>query len=338
MSAAKFLETRKPAWDELESLLKAAGRKGSAGLTDEQLYRVTRLYPAVAVDVARARMLKIDPLTQAHINQLAIAAHGMLYRRRHSRPAKAVWRFFGHDYPRLFRRLWAYILLATVIFLVGALGAYAAVRADPDTARLFVPQGLDVQDSGQVTAEDISERYRRAPKTFMAGMITTNNIQVSFFAFALGALAGVGTCWVLLTNGMMLGGFVGHFANHELTYEVCSFLIPHGALEIFAILVAAAAGLRMGLSLAVPGSQTRLASLRAGAREAVLLVLGTIPMFIVAGCIESFVTPSYLSGGTKISIGLLVLATAMAYLLGSGRSAWASAAPEGRAATGAAAT
>ena len=102
-----------------------------------------------------------------------------------------------------------------------------------------------------------------------------NNISVAFHAFALGISAGLGTCYVLLVNAMMLGGFAGHFANHGLSYPLWSFLAPHGVLEIFAILVSAAAGLRLGLSLAVPGRLTRRASLRIGAREAVLLFENT---------------------------------------------------------------
>jgi len=338
MNAAWFLETRGPAWKQLEMLLKTAGRKGAAGLTDEQLHQLTRLYPAVAVDVARARMLNIDARTQTRINRLAIAAHGMLYRRRRVRAGRAMLRFFRYDYPQLFRRLGAHVLLATAIFLIGAVVAYVSVRVDPDTARLFVPGGLDIVDSESVTAEDISERYRMMPGSIMAGAITTNNIQVAFYAFALGIALGLGTGWVVLTNALMLGGFVAHFVNHGLGYEVCSFLTPHGALEIFAILVAAGAGLRMGLSLAVPGGQTWMASLKVGAREAVLLVLGTIPMFILAGAIESYVTPSYIPNGAKILVGLAALGTTLAYLLTVGHPIAAPKSQKRPAATAAAST
>ena len=315
MTPARFLETRRPAWDRIRELTTKAGRRGPGALSDEELHDLTRLYPAVAVDVAKARMYGIDPATQRRINQLAIAAHGLLYRRRHTKLRKAVWRFFRSDYPRLFRRLWVYMALATAIFAASTVGAYVTVRARPSTAYLFVPEGLDVSGPADVTAEDVSERYRLMPKPTMASAITFNNISVAFYAFALGITAGLGTCYVLLINSMMLGGFFGHFANHGLSYVCYSFLVPHGALEIFAILISAAAGLRLGLSLAVPGKFTRKASLKAGAREAVLLVLGTIPMFVIAGIVESFVTPSYLSGATKIVIGVSIWVTVLGYLL-----------------------
>ena len=166
---------------------------------------------------------------------------------------------------------------------------------------------------------DISERFRRAPQTVMAAGITTNNISVAFNVFALGITAGLGTCLLLLYNAVMLGAFVAHFDVHGLTYALWSFIAPHGILEIMAILVAAGAGLRLGLSLALPGDVTRLASLRRGAKEAVLLVLGTIPMFVVAGAIESFVTPSHLPGGVKIIVGVAAGGMALYYLLAVGR-------------------
>lgn len=319
MTPARFLDTRREIWARLESLAAKAAGQGLRKLTDEEFHELTRLYPAVAVDVARARMYKVDDATQRRVNQIAIAAHGVLYRRKSSRSLPAIWRFFRYEYPGLFRRQWGFVTLAAAIFVVGMLGTYVATRIMPSYAYLFVPRGLDVSGAREVTSEDISERFRQMPNSPMAAGIMTNNISVAFVAFALGITAGLGTCYILLANAMMLGGFAGHFANHGLSYPLWSFLAPHGVLEIFAILVAAAAGLRMGLSLVAPGSMTRSASLRAGAREAVLLVLGTIPMFLIAGFIEGFITPSNLPGAAKILLGITVAAAVIAYLMLGGR-------------------
>jgi len=319
VTPARFLETRQPVWDRLEALLARTRRRGVAALSDDQIHQLSRLYPAVAVDVARARMYRLDPATQRRINQLAIAAHGLLYRRRNAQPLKAIRRFFRWEYPRLFRRLWPYVTLAAVIFFVSALGAYVSVGLRPSNVYILFPGRIDISDQVGLTKEDISERFRRMPGSPMAAFITTNNIKVAFLAFALGITAGVGTCYVLLINALMLGAFAGHFANHGLAYPFCAFILPHGALEIFAILIAAAAGLRMGISLAVPGGLTRKASLHIGAREAVLLVLGTIPMFILAGALEAYVTPSYMDGTLKIALGLAVAVATLAYLLLAGR-------------------
>jgi uncharacterized membrane protein SpoIIM required for sporulation len=206
------------------------------------------------------------------------------------------------------------------IFMIGALGTYVATRLVPSYAYIFVPHGLDVTP-GDVTSEDISERFRQVPHPPMATGIMANNISVAVNSFALGITAGIGTCYLLLLNAMMLGGFAAHFVNHGLGYPLVAFIAPHGTLEIFAILVSSAAGLRLGYSLAVPGGMKRSASLRLGARDAVLLVLGTVPMFIIAGFIEGFVTPSYMPGIIKILLGVTVAGMVIAYLLVTGRDA-----------------
>jgi uncharacterized membrane protein SpoIIM required for sporulation len=143
-------------------------------------------------------------------------------------------------------------------------------------------------------------------------------VRVAFNAFALGITAGIGTCFILLVNALMLGGMMALFANHGLGGEFVVCIMPHGILEIMAVLIAAAAGLRLGLSLAIPGRLTRGASLRAGGREALSLVLGTIPMFVVAGTIEGFVTPSHMPDGIKVAIGVVAATAAVLYLLLAG--------------------
>jgi len=321
MTPARFLETRAKAWNRLEAIVSKTSKKGVRALDDKELHELTRLYPAVAIDVARARMYNIDPMTQKRINQIAISAHGLLYRRKNVRYLQTIWEFFCYGYPRLFRRLWPYITLATVLFVICILGSYVSTQVKPSNAYIFVPGQLDLTDEDPgVSGKDISERFRRIPKPPMAAGIMANNISVAFKAFALGITAGIGTCYVIIFNSMVLGGFAGHFSNHGLAYEFWSFIAPHGVLEIFAILVSAAAGLRLGLSLVLPGELKRSASLRVGAQDAVLLVLGTIPMFIIAGFIEGFVTPSYIPGAMKIILGVTITLLTIAYLILAGRS------------------
>ncbi|MBN1972257.1 MAG: stage II sporulation protein M [Sedimentisphaerales bacterium] len=320
MTPARFLKTRIDAWNRLEDIIGKTGKKGLKGLSDNELHELTRLYPAVAIDAGRAKMYNIDSVTRKRINQLAISAHGLLYRRKNVRYFRAIYEFFRNDYPELFRRLWPYLLLAIALFVIGFLGAYVSTTLEPSNAYLFVPGKLDVtdEDSG-ITSRDISERFRRMEKPPMAAGIMTNNISVAFRAFALGITAGIGTCLLVFYNAMMIGGIAAYFSNYGLTFEFWSFIAPHGVLEIFAILVSAAAGLRLGLSLAIPGHLNRAASLRTGAIEASLLVLGTIPMFVVAGIIEGFVTPSYLPGIVKIVLGISVAFVTISYLMFTGR-------------------
>jgi len=319
LRAARFVEGRAAAWDRLEKLVsKARTRLGR--LSDDELHELTRLYPAVAVDVARARTYGVAPTTQRRLNQVAIAAHGLLYRRPRPRYLRAIGAFLGGGYPRLFRRLWVYAALSFSVALVCGLGAYVSTRLQPANAYLLVPGCAMPPESGErTTAQEVEERFRALPKAPMAAAILSNNVSVAFQAFALGITAGIGTGYVLLFNSVMLGALAAHYENHRAAYAFWSFILPHGVLEILAILIAGAAGMRLGLSLVVPRGLSRRSSLRAGAREAMLLVLGTVPMFAVAGVIEGFVTPSYLPGGVKIAVGVAAGCGALAYLLLVGR-------------------
>lgn len=320
MTPARFLKTRAGAWDRLEALVKKTSPKGVRALTDSELRELTLLYPAVAVDVARARMYKIDPNTQNRINQLAISAHGLLYRRKSVKSIQVILTFFRDTYPRLFRRMWPYTVLAIAVFTIGFIGAYISTVLTPSNAYIFVPGQLDLtENESGLSSKDISERFRRIPKPPMAAGIMANNISVAFNAFALGITAGIGTCYIIIFNAMMLGGFAAHFSNHGLTYEFWSFIIPHGMLEIFAILVSAAAGLKLGLSLVIPGQLKRSISLRRGARDSVLLLIGTIPMFVVAGLTESIITPSYIPGKIKIALGVTLVILTISYLMLGGQ-------------------
>lgn len=329
MTPARFLEVRMPAWQQAEDLVAKVKRGDVQALTEEQLLTLSRLYPAIAVDAARVRGYGLDARTQHRVNALAVRMHGLLYRREPRRPLRAIGTFFARDYPRLMRRSWRYVLLSALLLGGSGVAAYAVVRLDPPAAYQLVPGPVDSLDGREgLTDRDISDRFRRIPKPPLATGVMTNNIAVAFQAFALGITAGAGTCYVLLVNGVMLGAMSAHFANSALAYPFWSFVLPHGCLELFAIVIAAAAGLRLGLSLVVPGHLTRKAALRSGAREAVQMVLGTVPMFVVAGAIEGFITPSHLPGPAKIALGVTVLATALVYLAWAGtRSRTASSQP-----------
>ncbi len=320
MTPAAFLENRKPIWDRVEHLLDCAGKSGCRKLTHQQLHELTRLYPTIAVDVSKVRMYKLDNITLSRVNDLAIRAHGLLYQRKKEKSDTGVIKFILKDYPAIFRKNISYLLFAILLFCIPMVSTYSIVRLNPDTAYTFMPYGLDIENSDTVTAEDVSERYRQMSGTVMSASITTNNIQVALIAFSLGIVFALGTCYILLSNSIMLGCFIGHFTNHGLSTELWYFLAPHGLLEIFAIIVAGAAGLKLGLSILIPKNLTRVDSLKKGASESVVYVLGTIPMFIVAGFIESYITPAYFDGRLKVLIGFAALGISLAYLLLVGRN------------------
>jgi uncharacterized membrane protein SpoIIM required for sporulation len=153
----------------------------------------------------------------------------------------------------------------------------------------------------------------------LAGQILTNNIQVSFVAFAGGILAGVGTTLVLLYNGALLGGVAGLTMAAGRTGPFLSLVAPHGVLELSVIAVSGAAGFSVGWALIDPGRRSRRVALGLGARRGAEIVLGTMPWFVLAGVVEGFVTPTALPLAGAITVGLLVAAPYWALVFWRGR-------------------
>ena len=153
----------------------------------------------------------------------------------------------------------------------------------------------------------------------MATLIFTNNIQVAFLAFAGGVLFGLGTVYVLVSNGLSLGGVLGAAQFYGVAPLLWSFISPHGYLELTCIVIAGAAGLMLGDALLRPGLQLRREALARAARRAVELVVGAAPVLVVAGLIEGFVSPSDLPIAIKLAIGPLAGVALYALLLTVGR-------------------
>jgi uncharacterized membrane protein SpoIIM required for sporulation len=144
--------------------------------------------------------------------------------------------------------------------------------------------------------------------------IMTNNLTVSFLAFAGGILFGLGTLWILYQNGMMLGVLGTACHQYGMSLALWSFVAPHGALELPAILIAGGAGLRLGHAMLFPGPLRWKDSVARGGIEATRLVSGVIPMLIIAGCLEGFFSPSSAPVWLKFTVGGLLFSLLLIWL------------------------
>ena len=182
--------------------------------------------------------------------------------------------------------------------------------------------GTDREFYGQKSVADIRERFGHEGNPLLSSVVITNNIRVALTAFALGISFGLGTIWVLAVNGAMLGGIAGAFAKSGIQGQMWMVILPHGALELSAIVIAGGAGLMVGYGLWAPGQRTRLRALREDAVRAMQLAVGLVPAFAIAGLIEGLVTPSDAIGeGFKVGLGISVAVIFWLYLLLAGRSA-----------------
>ncbi len=287
---------------------------GLRSFNADQIEAFACAYRQVASDLALAQRDFPDDQLTLWLNGLASRAHLRLYRA----PAPS-WRRFGRffwtDFARRFRAARPYLLVSALLLFGPAAIAYAGALLEPTFRDALVPASLrQVMSSGR-TWTDIQPALRPG----MATLIFTNNIQVSFLAFAGGVLFGLGTAYVLVTNGLLLGGVLGAAQFYGVAPLVWSFISPHGYLELTCIVIAGAAGLMLGDALLRPGLLLRREALARASRRAVELAVGAAPVLVVAGLIEGFVSPSDLAIEAKLVIGPLAGLGLYALLLTVGR-------------------
>jgi uncharacterized membrane protein SpoIIM required for sporulation len=299
-----WLEKRRPHWARLEELVSRARRRVSA-LTQRELQELAVLYRQAATDLATVRE---DPTSQAlarYLNQLLGRAHNLIYMGRRPRP-RGIWSFYRRAYPAVFRETFSYTFAAFLVFFAAAVAGFLVCLGDPDFQRYFL---------GSRMAETIERREMwthsvLTVKPLASSAIMTNNLSVSLATFALGITAGIGTLWMMVLNGLLLGVIGAACWQAGMAMQLWSFVAPHGVLELPAIFIAGGAGLLLARGLLFPGELPRSASLVQAGGLAVRLVLGTIPLLVVAGVVEGFVSPSALPASVKF-----LLAGALASLL-----------------------
>jgi uncharacterized membrane protein SpoIIM required for sporulation len=297
MKLSAFLTEREPTWDALErELARAKGRPARLGVSGA--LELGRNYRATVADLAvMRRRFPGDPVTD-RLEALVLAGRQAIYSER--RRQGSVRSFFTRDYWRLVVGRPGVLAIALLSLFGPCIIAAIWALHDPAAALGLVP--------GPFKAAAHPHLRHLAPGTAtqaaFAGSIFTNNIKVTFLAFAGGLTLGVGTLWILAYNGVLLGVLAG------ITIQVGSFpvfvryVVPHGLLELSCIAVAGAAGLRLAWAIIDPGYLPRGASLRAQARPAVLLVLGTAPWLVAAGLTEGFITPRGLPLPAALAVGV----------------------------------
>ncbi|MBC8138100.1 MAG: stage II sporulation protein M [Fibrella sp.] len=310
-----WIETRKPAWDNLARILNSAGvgRNGVRSLPRADLKSLGPLYRRTASDLAYARLRGADSALLLYLNGLVTRAHGTLYADKNPGWSRLL-EFVMTGFPRLLRRKRLYVLCAALMVLLGGCVAAVMVAIEPGNLRLVVPAQFADNDSYYAERER-NPQYNapdEAKPVFAAGLMA-NNIRVAILAFAAGTLGGFPTLFLLFYNGMPLGGLAmqQHLAGRDVLFW--SLILPHGVIELTAIIIGGAAGMVIGHALVAPGERTRKEALASAGKEAVRLLLGTVPLFIAAGFIEAFITPSALPKELKLGFAALTGIFLMAY-------------------------
>jgi uncharacterized membrane protein SpoIIM required for sporulation/uncharacterized RDD family membrane protein YckC len=320
-----LVATQSPRWIAFAAKLTEARRKGLSSLGEAGVRAFVAEYRALSADLARlrtaARGTQSDELF--YLGRLVAGAHNLLYRDRRS-TLREILRFIAIDVPTEVRRSFRPILVAAAFLFIPATIAYVAVVHDPAVAPVFIPvQMLDRAEEG-VTRARTGDGYIPDPQVFrpvMASQIIANNVQVTIATFVAGITAGIGTLFLLVMNGVSLGGVLGLYKSKGIASLLIAFVAPHGVLELSAICIGAGGGLLIAAALLIPGNRTRRKALADNGARAMRLLAAACLMLVVAGTLEGMVSPiPYWPLSLKLIVSAATAVLFAAYLRGGAGS------------------
>jgi uncharacterized membrane protein SpoIIM required for sporulation len=289
MNADEFYQSRRKEWELLSNLVERA-QSDVGRLSTRDVEQLASLYRSVSSDLALGkRDFPYHQVTQ-YLNQLVARTHAILYQGE-PLALRRIVDFVLRGFPRLFRQTFIFTFAAFLMFIIPALAAGLSIVREPGSAQWLLPPEVHelipiVEDKELWIEMPIEER------PYISAFIMQNNIRVSILAFGSGLTAGVLTFWVLVQNGLILGGLLGLTAYYGIGFELASFVIGHGVIELSVIFMAGGSGLMLGWAILHPGLMRRRDALAQAARISVRLLIGAVPMLIVAGTIEGFISPS----------------------------------------------
>ncbi len=273
------------------------GKRGIRRLTTEQLDSFFTAYRSITTDLARIRSLGGDDFTKDQLNRIAVLGHNVLYRDvSRERQNKISW---VYAFAQAVRRSWRAVLVSAICFFGPAVISYLTVEWYPQVGEEMVAEGfVDFKPAKEENLHDIPQLAR----PMVASAILTNNIQVTLLAFGFGLTFGLGTLFILIFNGVHLGAVAGWMSIQGSSRALWGWIMPHGATELIAIMLAGAAGFLMASALLKPGPMKRTEALRAIAPTALTIQLGCMFMLVIAGIIEGFVSPADIPYWSRIAI------------------------------------
>lgn len=312
----RFLNEHKDNWRRLEDLLGMLSGTGLRGLTRVEVREFGELYRRAASDLAIARAETRDVRLINYLNSLVIRAHGRIYRSE-SQGADLIWKFFSTELPRTFRQNWIYMAIAFGVFAGFAVFGFIATWRDLEFTHLVMLSGV----TEQIQANNHWWTSLNDANQVGASSIMSNNILVTFKAFAFGAFFGVGAFYDLAFEGARLGSVFAacYRLNPPFGNDLATFVVGHGVIELSCIFFCGGAGMMIGYAIIDPGNMTRAQALKKKGMEAARIVIGCACFLVVAGTIEGFLSPSSLPPAIKIGTGIFTGIVMYSYLALAGR-------------------
>jgi uncharacterized membrane protein SpoIIM required for sporulation len=311
----QFLARNAPTWAKLEELTRHAGSRARR-LRAEDIDELLRLYQLTSTHLSYASSNFSDPGLTIRLSQLVAQAGALIYGTR-ARSLRAFAAFFTVTLPAALWHVKRFLLVSAALVFLPAIGFGIWLANSPKAIDATAPAAV----RQAYINHDFAEYYRAAPSAQFATQVYTNNVVVSGEAFGLGAALCVPGAYVLITNGANLGVAGGLFTAAGQSTKFWGLVTPHGLIELTSVVIAGAAGLRVGWSIIDPGDRTRRTALMEEGRRAVVLFFGTVFTLAIAGTIEGFVTGSSFPTVVRVGIGVTVEVLFLTYAFVLGRRA-----------------
>ncbi|MHB8529037.1 MAG: stage II sporulation protein M [Caulobacteraceae bacterium] len=285
----RFRLEREGDWRRLERLLARAEGGALRGLSDEELIALPVLYRAASSSLSTARAISLDAGLIAYLEGLVARGYFFVYGVR-GRLRERLARFFAHDWPAAVRGLWRETLVAAAILIIAAGVGFWLVSVDPDWYGAIMPgemaQGRDPTASTAFLKHILYDQHGGEGLSAFATFLFTHNAQIAILAFALGFAFCLPTALLIAGNGLAFGALLALYASRGLAFEAGGWLLIHGSTELFATVIAGAAGFHIGWSVIFPGPASRLAAAARAGRAAGAAMAGVVVMLVFAGVLE----------------------------------------------------
>ena len=310
----RFIQTERPTWTELESLLDdLASQNRQLSLADAQRFHF--LFQKVSADLGRVNTFASEPAIRRYLESLVARSYAEIHETRGRNRTWRPFHWFFVEFPAVFRRHVRAFWISILISFLGAIFGGTAVLFDDEAKYAIVPPGFEhvLKDPAQRVAEEESatEDAGDAQRATFAGHLMQNNITVSIRALAFGMTWGVLTVIVLLYNGIMLGQVVFDYINAGQGVFLAAWLLPHGSIELPAIFIAGQGGLVLARAMIGRGDRAPLSKrLRAVSKDVMTIIGGVAIMLVWAGIVESYMSQHHeprLPYWIKITFGSLEL-------------------------------
>lgn len=316
MNKARFVSERRPAWQRFEKLLVSAEASRVPRLSQQEVSEFSEVFRAICYDLATVRSRDWGSGLERYLNDLVVRGHGAFYGSPPRRVGGVV-RFFTEKFPRLLRKNAAYFWVSLILFAGPFATSWIIIEGKPSLAARVLPASTLAQFD-EMYSETEPDKVPRL-EAAAAGFYVHHNTSIAFRCFALGVFLGLGTVYVLVYNGIVLGTVAGYVLAMGHGEKFLSFIVSHGSFELTAIVISGAAGLILGHALVAPGTLTRSQAIYERGLVAVQLALGAAGMLAVAALIEGFWSPSAAPPLAKYVVGGLLWVVVIVYLAAAGR-------------------